>query len=163
MGQRVKLFLWPGQSSRSQTVITKPPPEALLVRDIEETHSWARLGFLLHFGWFALLLAVNGVVVGLFITSWEDVRLFATALCIVFIGVNLVGVVGTVLLVGYLLECGTRVQEINRKLLRMNQSRDSFSESLALIPRTAIKILFGFTGLVLLLLLILWAILLRNI
>jgi len=163
MGRRVKLYLWPGQSSRPQAVSTKPPPEALLVRDIEETHSWARLGFLLHFGWFALLLAVNGVVAGLFITSWEDVRLFATALCIVFVGLNLAGIVGTMLLAGYLLECGTRVQEINRKLLRMNQSRDSFSESLAHIPRTAIKVLFGFTGLVLLLLLIFWAIVLRNI
>ena len=163
MGRRVKLLLWPGPSSRPQAVITNPPSEALLVRDIEETHSWARLGFVLHFGWFAFLLAVNGVAAGLFITRWEDVRLFANAICIVFIGVNLVGVVGTVLLAGYLLECGTRVQEITGKLLRMNQSRDSFSESLALIPRTAIKILFGFTELVLVLLLIFWAILLRNI
>lgn len=132
-------------------------PDTLLLKEMEETNNWARLGSQLYFGWFTLLLTVNGVAIVWLFTSNRAMPSFAPFVFFMFVVLNLMGTLATIFVGRYLLECDRRIQEVI-EMLTHHETEDLWSRSQSPIPRQAVKILFGFTTIALIMLLVFWVI-----
>lgn len=137
--------------------------EALLVKEMEETNDWARLGAQLYFGWFTLLLTVNGFAIGwLFsgkeptglLISGKEVPTFARWIFGVFAGLDLLGTVATFRIRKHLRDSDRRIREVIENLTHRATAGRFMPQSP--VPLGAIKTALGFTGLALIFLTISW-------
>jgi hypothetical protein len=174
MGQhRLKLYVVPGslnsifKGSQSSTHSAhsnggKVADETVLLKDLDQTNSWARLCFELQFRWFTLLLEINAVAIAWIIFARDKPYSYSTVVCFSLIVLNLVGIMASVMVLKYVLDCDRRILGVNERLTCCYQSKDPYSKPHSAVPKQAAKLLFGFAGGVLLLLLIVWAILLGT-
>src|SRR2546430_10361876 len=84
--------------------------EALLLKEMEETNNWARLGAQLYFGWFALQFTVNGIAIG-WLTQSAIKPPFNRLVFAIFIGWNLMGTITTFFIRKHILDCDSRITE----------------------------------------------------
>jgi hypothetical protein len=133
--------------------------DALLVKEVDETNNWARLGAQLYFGWFTLMLTVNGLATGWLFTNRGRVPPFARLIFLIFVVLNLMGTIVTILLRKHMLESDRRIQDVLTGLLRDHQRGDHFFAPQSPMPRQAINTVFFFTGAALFMLLLFWIIL----
>jgi hypothetical protein len=127
---------------------------ALLMRELDEVNSWARLGAQLYFGWFTLIITVNGVGIGWLFTHNGGLPTFAPLLFGVFILLDLMATVVTYYIRGHMLASGRRVTEVVESLTARNGVNVQSA-----VPEGAINTAFFFTGAALFMLLLFWAIL----
>jgi hypothetical protein len=134
-------------------------PEALLLKEIDETNAWARSGAQLYFGCFTLLLTVNGLGTGWLFTHNGRMPPFTFLLFFVFIGLNLMATIVTFRIRREMLDCDERIADVIDILTAHVVTEDTNSRPLSPMPREAFKIAFFFAGGTLLLLLIFWTVL----
>ena len=88
-------------------------PDSLLTKEMEETNNWARLGFQMYFGWFALQFTVNAVAVGWFFSKGPVPMLSYTRMVFVlFAGWNLMGTITTFVIRNHIVICDLRIREV---------------------------------------------------
>lgn len=131
----------------------------LVLRELEEVNRWARQGALLHFGWFMLILAVNGVGVIWVFTAAGFMPRFAPLLFAVFVLLDLVAAVVTFFLWGHLKAADTRVKEVLETLSRQNGNGSGGVSPQSAVPLPALGLEFFFTCATLFLLFLFWAVL----
>jgi hypothetical protein len=135
-------------------------PGAILLKEIEETNSWARLAFQLYFGWFALQFTVNGIAIGWLFTFNGPLPSFASLIFLVFIGWNVMGLVVTILVYKALLDFDSRVKEVIRTMAKLDPtSHEPWSKARFAVPRSTIGIVLGCCGLTVLISLAFWLVL----
>ena len=138
------------------------PRNALLFKELDETNNWARLGSQLYFGWFALLLTINGVAIGWLFAPSRAMPSFAPFVFFMFIVLNLMGTLATIFVGKYLLECDRRMQEVIATLTEHDGTENPESRPRSPMPQQAVKILFGFTAVALIMLVLFWMILILT-
>jgi hypothetical protein len=129
---------------------------ALLMRELDEINNWARLGGQLYFGWFTLMLTVNGLAVGWIFTHNGPLPPFAPLLFGVFIVLDLMATVSTYYIRNHMLACDTRITAILEGLARHRAATDPPPDVQSPVPREAVRTVFLFTGSTMFLLLIFW-------
>lgn len=133
--------------------------EALLVKEMDETNNWSRLGAQIYFGWFTLMLTVNGIATGWLFSNKGTVPRFARLLFLIFFVLNLMGTIVTILIRKYMLESDQRIQNVLVGLVRDHKRGDGFFEPQSPMPREAIKTVFFFNVAALFMLMLFWMIL----
>lgn len=131
----------------------------LLVKEVDETNNWARLGAQLYFGWFTLMVTINGVAIGWLFNNRGTVPRFARAMFFIFLILNLMGTITTILIRKHMLECDQRIQEVLGGLTKDRASEANYFAPQSPVPRQAVNTVFGFTSAVLFMLLFFWMIL----
>jgi hypothetical protein len=133
---------------------------ALLLKELEETNNWARLVLQLYFGWFALQFTVNGVAMGWLFTDKGPMPWFASLIFLVFIGWNLMGTIGTVMVYKGLVEGDLRIQEVIERMAQHHlDDGDSSPTPRSPMPRRPISIVFGFCAVTMFISLAFWIVL----
>jgi hypothetical protein len=125
-------------------------PAFLLLKELDEIYDWARLACQVCFALCILFLAINAVAIG-WLTGSNRAFVF-----FLFILINAVGTLTVIFLGKYLLQCDQRIREVIWMLTQHHETDDPYSWPRSAIPRTAIKILFSFTGFALIILLVVW-------
>ncbi len=132
--------------------------DALLTKEMEETNHWARLGAQLYFGWFTLLLTVNGFAIGWLFTSKVAMpQLLARLVFCAFAGLDVLGTIATFRIRQHLYASHLRIKEVITKLTQHRVIEGTAPQSP--VPLGAIKTGLGFTGLGLIMLVFFWSIL----
>jgi hypothetical protein len=131
---------------------------ALLVKEMEETNDWARLGAQLYFGWFTLLLTVNGVATGWLFTRTGTMPQFAWLVFCVFILLNLMGTIATFRIRSHLLDSDRRIRDVIEELTQHSATKGPSFRPRSPVPLGAINTAFGATGTALIMLALFWAI-----
>jgi hypothetical protein len=120
-------------------------PSPVLLKALEETNHWARLAFQLYLGWFALQFTVNGLAIGWLLAHRIPEPWFASLAFLVFIGWNLMGAIGSVVVYKDLAEGDLRMREVIQAMAKHHQTYDDFwTRPVSPMPRRAISIVFGF-------------------
>lgn len=133
---------------------------ALLLKELEETNNWARLVLQLYFGWFALQFTVNGVAMGWLFTYKGPMPWFASLIFLVFIGWNLMGTIGTVMVYKGLVEGDLRIQELIETMAQHHlDDGDSSPTPRSPMPRRPISVVFGFCAVTMFISLAFWIVL----
>jgi hypothetical protein len=152
-----------GDEQQASTFGHHAPHRALrqttfLCNEMEELNSWARLAFQVYFGWFALQFTVNGVAMGWIFTYKGPAARFGALVLVIFIGWNLMGAIGTLLVHKGLLDCDLRIGELVEMLTEQDrESRSSLPRSP--MPRRAINTVFAFCAVTMFMSLVFWIIL----
>lgn len=128
---------------------------ALLAKELDEVNNWARLGAQLYFGWFALMITVNGVGISWLFTRNSGLPPFAPLVFWGFILLNLLATVASYKIWGHMIASGRRVTEVLESLTVRNGGVNVQSA----VPEAAINAASFFTGATLFMLLLFWAIL----
>jgi hypothetical protein len=131
--------------------------DSLLLKEMEEINSWARLAFQLYFGWFALQFTVNGVAMGWLFTHSGPLSRFAPLIFGVFILWNLMGTIATVFIRKYLIAYDLRIAEALEALIRRHPTDGSLLKPQSPVPRQAINTVFGFCAATMIVSLLFWA------
>ncbi len=135
-------------------------PGALLLKEVEETSKWARLGLQLYFGWFALQFTVNGFAVGWLFTYKGSMPWFASLVFLAFTIWNLMGTIVTVLLYKCLVESDLRIKQVIEAMVKPYVTEeDSWLRPTSPMPRRAIGIMFAFCVVTMFISLAFWIIL----
>jgi hypothetical protein len=129
--------------------------DTLLAHELDEVNHWARLGAQLYFGWFTLIIIINGAGIGWLFMRNGGLPPFAPMLFWGFIVLNLLATIATYKIWGYMLASGRRVTEVLESLTVRNGGVNVQSA----VPEAAINAAFFFTGATLFMLLLFWAIL----
>jgi hypothetical protein len=135
-------------------------PSALLLKEMDETNTWARSGAQLYFGAFTLLLTVNVLGAGWFFTHIGRMPPFTFLLFLVFIGLNLMGTIMTYRIRREMLDADDRIADVVDSLTPDLVTEDVNSRPLSPMPREAFKIAFFFAGATSFMLLVFWTVLL---
>jgi hypothetical protein len=147
-----------GSSSGDQNGGT--PQDVLLLKEMDETNNWARIGFQLYFGVFTLLLTVNVLSAGWLFTRTGGIAPFTFLLFLVFIALNLMGTIMTYRMRREMLDSDDRIADIIYSLTPRVDTEDDNSRPVSPMPRGAFNIAFFFAGATSFLLLIFWTVLL---
>lgn len=134
-------------------------PSALLLKEMDETNTWARLAAQLYFGSFTLLVTVNVLGAGWLFTHTGRIPPFTFLLFFVFIGLNLMGTITTFRIRREMLDSDDRVADVIDSLTPNFVSEDVNSRPLSPMPREAFNIAFFFAGATSFMLLIFWTVL----
>jgi hypothetical protein len=134
--------------------------DALLLKEIDETNKWARLGAQLYLAWFALQFIVNGVATGWLFTNKGAMPASANLAYVVLILWNLMGIIATLLILKSLLDSDLRITEVIEKLTPQYRTLAAERQSRSPLPRRAISIAFTFGAVTLFMSLAFWTILL---
>ena len=119
----------------------------LLLTEIAEASNWARLGFQVYFGWFALQFTVNAVAVGWLIGRDAPQPWLFNLACLLLMGWDLLGAIMTVLVYKALAGKDERTVELLAVLNRHYQTSNLQVESQSPMPRKSFALIFGFCGL----------------
>ena len=113
----------------------------LLSKEIEESNSWARVGFQVYFGWFALQFSVNALAAG-WLLARDAVAHFSLA-CLLLICWNLLGGFVTVLAYKALAARDERTVELLAVLNRHYRTSDLHIEAGSPMPRSSFAAIFA--------------------
>jgi len=134
-----------GATIASNGPSTSAKPGGLLLQEMEETNHWARLVLQLYFGWFALQFAVNGVAMGLLLAYHGQLPWFANLIILVFVGWNVIGAIGTVLVYKGLVNCDARIGELIETWAKRSISADDYwAKPSSPIPKSTLSAVFAF-------------------
>lgn len=128
-------------SSRSETRISDEGAK-LLSKEIDEINNWARIGFQVYFGWFALQFSVNALAAGWLLARNAPAQHFTLA-CLLLISWNLLGALMTVLVYKALAAMDARHVELLAVLNRHYRTSDLQAESQSPLARASFPVLFG--------------------
>ena len=143
----------PNGEQRDPEVVTT---DALLTKEMEETNDWARLGSQLYFGWFTLLLTVNGLAIGwLFTSKITTPQFLARLVFCAFAGLDVLGTIATYRIRQHLYDSHHRITELITELTQHRVIQGTAPQSP--VPLGAIKTGLGFTGLGLIVLTFFWS------
>lgn len=132
----------------------------LLLKEMDEINNWARLVVQLYFGWFALQFTVNCVGMGWLLTRTGPMPWFASLIFLVFLGWNLMGTIGTVMVYKGLVGGDLRMKEVIETMTRLHSTyEDSGFNLRSPMPRKAIGIVFGFCTVTMFMSLAFWIVL----
>lgn len=131
-------------NGRDNTGATKTTDDAakLLLKEIDDIHGWARVGFQVYFGWFALQFSVNAVAAGWLLARNAPIQHFSLS-CGLLITWNLLGALMTVLVYKALAAMDARTVEILGVLNRHYQTSDLNTEAHSAVARASFPVLFG--------------------
>jgi hypothetical protein len=118
--------------------------DALLLKDMEETNRWARSGFRMFFGWFAWQFTVNVVATGWLIAYKGPVPALARLVYALFIGWNLLGTIGTLLIHKSLHDCDLRIKKVIETLTQEHWAGEICWKPQSAVPLQAINTVFIF-------------------
>ena len=130
-------------------------PSDFLLKEMEETNDWARLGAQLYFGWFTLMLTVNGIATDGLLSHRVSVNL-GRWVSGIFIGLNSLGTVVTVLIRNQLFASDKRITAVIQILANRHPTDYSYAKTQSPVPRKAINVALVFTALGLLMFLVFW-------
>jgi hypothetical protein len=116
----------------------------LLLKEIEESGNWARIGFQVYFGWFALQFTVNAVAVGWLVGQNSPQPWLFNLACLLLMAWNLLGGIMTVLVYKALAGKDERTVEVLGVLNRHYRTSDLNTESKSPMPRSSFKVIFAF-------------------
>lgn len=143
-----------------ETAPRDPEVREMLIKEIDESNNWARLGLQLYFGWFALQFTVNGVAVGwLFTRTGGTLPWFARLVFLVFILWNLMGMIVTELLYKSLAETDRRIKQVIETMIKFYRIADPGFYPRSPMPRTWIRTVFRFCVTTMLISLLFWTVL----
>ena len=157
--RRIDVCYWPTRFQQGSGLATSfeldcedPPDNAkgrneeavLLLKDLEETNSWARSGFRLFFGWFAWQFTVNAAAIGWLFIYKGPLPALARMVYAMFIGWNLLGTIGTLLVHKSLHDCDLRIKEVIERLTQDHRPVDPSWKPRSAIPLQAINAVFIF-------------------
>ncbi|MBV8859346.1 MAG: hypothetical protein JOZ02_20610 [Acidobacteria bacterium] len=131
-------------------------PNPLQLKEMDEINNWARSGGQVYFGWFTLMLTVNGLGVGWLFTHNGPLPPFAPLLFGVFIVLDLMATASTYYIRNHMLACDTRITAILEGLARRRAAADPPLDVQSPVPREAVRTVFLFTGGTMFLLLLFW-------
>jgi len=133
--------------------------DVLLLKEMDEANKWARLGAQLYFGWYTLILTINGLATGWLFTNRGVMPRFARLMFLIIVGLNLMGTIVTILISKHMLESDQRIQNVLAGLTKDEASGDQFFAPQSPMPRQTIMVVFPFTGASLFMFLLFWIIL----
>ena len=139
----------------------KPEPvkqDTLLLKEIDETNNWARLAFQLYFGWFALQFTINALAISWIFTPRVSMPPFANSVFLTFIGWNLMGTIGTLLVHKGLLTCDQRIREVTENLDQHDVTGAPEVRPRSPMPRQAINQIFALCAITVFMSLVFWII-----
>jgi hypothetical protein len=116
----------------------------LLLKEIEEASNWARIGFQVYFGWFALQFTVNAVAVGWLVGQNSPQTGIFNLACLLLMAWNLLGGIMTVLVYKALAAKDERTVEVLRILNRHYRTSDLNTQSQSPMPRSSFALIFAF-------------------
>jgi len=149
--------LKPASSSGDQNDGT--PRDVLLLKEMDETNHWARLGAQLYFGAFTVLLTVNVLAAGWLFTHTGRMPSFTFLSFFVFMGLDLMGTVMTYRILQEMLNSDDRLADITDILTQHLANEDVSSAPMSPMPREAIRVTYFFTGATSFLLFVFWTVL----
>lgn len=114
----------------------------LLLKEIEEANNWARLVLQLYFAWFGLQFTINGAAIAWLVTRTGQMPWFSKLIFLVFIGWNLLGTIGTVLVYKGLETGDLRMKRVIEAMAKADQS--FWLRPQSPMPQGPIKTVFGF-------------------
>ena len=118
---------------------------SLLLKELEESNNWARLVLQLYFGWFALQFTVNGFAIGWLVTRTGSLPWFGSLVFLVFVGWNLMGAIGTVLVYKGLAGGDLRMKQVIEATHKIDQTGEhTWLRPQSSMPRAAIRTVFVF-------------------
>ncbi len=116
----------------------------LLLKEIEEAGNWARIGFQVYFGWFALQFTVNAVAVGWLVGQNSPRPWLFNLACLLLMAWNLLGGIMTVLVYKALASKDERTVEVLAILDRHYRTSDLHTASQSPMPRSSFALIFSF-------------------
>jgi hypothetical protein len=128
----------------------------LLLKEFDESNNWGRLVMQLYFAWFGLQFGINCLGIGWFVTRTEP-RPGFRLISLVFVGWNLMGTVGTMMVYKGLSGGQRRMKQLMNTMAKSNQA----DQPLWLAPRSAMPLkeigtVFGFCVFTMLISLFYW-------
>lgn len=132
----------PSPNGDSTNVDVTDEGAKLLSKEIEESNSWARVGFQVYFGWLALQFSINALAAGWLLARNAPVAHFSLS-CLLLIVWNLLGALMTVLVYKALAAMDARNVELLAVLNRHYRTSDLHTESQSPIARASFPVLFG--------------------
>jgi hypothetical protein len=146
----------PNKEKEQKTETETVKPSALLMKEMDETNNWARLGGQLYFGWFTLMITANGIAIGWLFSNKGAMPRFARLLFLFFIGLNLLGTIAAFRIRKHMLDCDVRIQVVLAGLSRHKEPGALNFEPKSPVPRESINTVCAFTATVLFMLLLFW-------
>ena len=134
-----------------------PEVVALLTQEIEETNNWARLGAQLYFGWFTLILTINGLATGWVFTRTGGMPRLARLIFGIFVAVNLMGTVAAYHIRNHMLNCDRRIKEVIANLTALRSIEDMPLKPDSPVALRAVNTVFIYTASTLVMLSLFWA------
>jgi len=131
-------------------------PNALLVKEMDETNNWARLGAQLYFGWFTLILTINGLATGWVFTRNGGMPRLARLIYGIYIAVNIMGTVAAYHIRKHMLNCDRRIKEVMEKLTAHRSIEDMCLKPNSPVALQATNTVFVYTAASLLMLSLFW-------
>jgi hypothetical protein len=129
---------------------------ALLKIEMEETNNWARLGAQLYFGWFTLILTINGLATGWVFTRTGGMPRLARLIFAVFIAVNLMGAVAAYHIRNHMLNCDRRIKEVIANLTKHQSIKDVPLTPNSAVALQAVNTVFIYTASSMMMLALFW-------
>lgn len=145
-------------NGRDNTGATTTSDDAakLLLKEIEEASNWARIGFQVYFGWFALQFTVNAVAVGWLIGQNSPQPWLFNLACLLLMAWNLLGGIMTVLVYKALAAKDERTVEVLGILNRHYRTSDLNMQSQSPMPRSSFALIFAFCAVTMFVSLFFW-------
>lgn len=128
----------------------------LLLKEFDESNNWGRVVLQLYFAWFGLQFTINCFGIGWYVTRPEPKPGF-TLISLVFIGWNLMGTVGTMMVYKGLSAGDQRMKQLMDAMAKSNQTdQPLWLTPRSAMPRKEIGTVFGFCVFTMLISLFFW-------
>ena len=128
----------------------------LLLKEFDEANNWGRVVLQLYFAWFGLQFTINCIGIGWFATRTES-RPGFTLISLVFIGWNLMGTIGTMMVYKGLSAGDLRMKQLMNAMAKSNQTdQPLWLSPRSAMPRREIGTVFGFCVFTMLISLFYW-------
>lgn len=131
----------------------------LLLKEIEETNHWARLGAKLYFGLFTVIILINASATA-WLFTYRGIRPpYARLIFLIFIGINLMATIVTYFIRNHMLNCARRIKELLDGLKQDHPADVPYTEPQPAVPRQVVDVMFAFTGVTFFMLFLFWFVL----
>jgi hypothetical protein len=145
----------PPESQKSEQPGVK---KYVLLKEVEESNNWARSGFQLFVGWFALQFVINVAAIIALIMYRGTPPSFARAVYAVLIGWNLVGSILSLLVQKSMHDCDLRIRDVLGNVTKESDPDDPPLKPRSAIPLEAINIVCLASAVTLFILMAFWTI-----
>jgi hypothetical protein len=134
-------------------------PSTLLLKEMDEVNNWARLSHQMYFTWFGLQFTINALAMSWLFSEKGLNPKFATPVLLMFVGWNLMGLVGTLVVRRGLLNCDQRIGLIMERLISYEGAAAPGLDARSPVPRSSIHVMFILCAITMLMSLSFWTIL----
>jgi hypothetical protein len=151
-------FHWPPPPPPESQKSEPPVKKYVLLKEVEESNAWARTGFQLFVGWFALQFVINVAAIIALIMYRGTPPSFARAVYAVLIGWNLVGSILSLLTQKSMHDCDLRIRDVLGNVTKDSDPTDPPLKPRSSIPLQAINIVCLASAVTLFILMAFWTI-----